>query len=74
MIDAVDLARGVADPAVRARSRKFVLPIVAFAVGSIGGAFAYVYGSFVALALPVLVLGGLAYGERSRASTSAAVP
>ncbi len=74
VIDAVDLARGVTDPALKARSRKFVLPIVTFAIGSIGGAFAYVYGGFMALALPVLVLVGLAYGEASRASTPPAVP
>jgi uncharacterized membrane protein YoaK (UPF0700 family) len=66
VIDAVDLARGAADSAVKTRSRKFVAPIVAFAIGSIGGAFGYIEGGFIALVLPVLTLVWLAWIARSR--------
>jgi uncharacterized membrane protein YoaK (UPF0700 family) len=61
VIDAVDLARGTADEAIRRRAVKFVGPIVAFAVGAIGGAFGYVSAGFFALAVPIAVLAVLAW-------------
>lgn len=60
VIDLVDLLRGEQDPALRQRCIKFVWPIVAFAIGCIGGAFAYVNLGFAALALPIGVLALLA--------------
>ena len=60
VLDAVDLARGAADDAVRQRSLKFIGPIVAFAFGAIGGAVGYLRLAFWALLAPVVVLGVLA--------------
>jgi uncharacterized membrane protein YoaK (UPF0700 family) len=57
VLDTVDLARCAADDAVRQRSLKFIGPIVAFAVGAVGGAESYVRFGFWALLAPVLVLG-----------------
>jgi uncharacterized membrane protein YoaK (UPF0700 family) len=65
VIDAVDLARGAGDETVRARSLKFVGPIVAFAVGAIGGGFGYVLTGFAALLLPIAILTLLAFDDRS---------
>jgi uncharacterized membrane protein YoaK (UPF0700 family) len=56
VIDAVDLARGVRDPATHSRARRFVVPIIAFAIGTIGGAFAYLHAGFAALLAPLAVL------------------
>lgn len=64
VIDAVDLLRGAGDATVRARSLRFIGPILAFALGAIGGAFGYVYAGFVALLLPMFVLLGLAAMQR----------
>jgi uncharacterized membrane protein YoaK (UPF0700 family) len=64
VIDWVDIARGAADDTARARSSKFFWPIVAFAAGAIGGAFAYKGVAFMALVLPVAVLLWLCIGER----------
>jgi uncharacterized membrane protein YoaK (UPF0700 family) len=61
VIDVVDLLRGAADDTVRQRSRKFVAPVVAFALGAIGGAFGYVEGGFTAVLLPIAVLLALAF-------------
>jgi uncharacterized membrane protein YoaK (UPF0700 family) len=62
VIDAVDMARGAADAAVRARARRIVESIAAFAVGAIGGAMAYVHAGFAALLAPVTVLAALGAG------------
>ena len=64
VIDWVDIARGAADETARARSSKFFWPIVAFAVGAIGGAFAYVSLAFMSLILPIAALAWLCIGER----------
>jgi uncharacterized membrane protein YoaK (UPF0700 family) len=56
VIDLVDIARGDAAPAVRARCRKFFWPVVTFGAGAIGGAFAYVQYGFWGLLLPLAVL------------------
>jgi uncharacterized membrane protein YoaK (UPF0700 family) len=63
VIDAVDLVRGAGDDTIRHRAAKFVGPIVAFAVGAIGGAFGYVIAGFFALVLPIAVLAVLAWRE-----------
>jgi uncharacterized membrane protein YoaK (UPF0700 family) len=60
VIDVVDLLRGAADAAVRERSRRFVAPITAFALGAAAGAFGYVTLGFAALLLPLALLGVLA--------------
>jgi uncharacterized membrane protein YoaK (UPF0700 family) len=70
VIDVVDLLRGGADETTRRRSMKFFGPIAAFAVGAIGGAYGYVNAHFVALALPMVALLGLAWVARRRAETS----
>lgn len=56
VIDLVDIARGDATPAVRARCSKLFWPVVAFGLGCLGGAFGYVYWGFWALLAPVAVL------------------
>lgn len=56
VIDAVDLLRGAADAAIRARARRFVWPVLCFAAGAIAGAFGYVHIGFAALLLPVALL------------------
>jgi len=56
VIDLVDIARGDAPPAVRARCSKFFWPVVTFGAGAIGGAFAYVRFGFWGLLLPMAVL------------------
>ncbi|MFZ6644090.1 YoaK family protein [Undibacterium sp. TJN25] len=63
VIDLVDILRGSADTAVRGRITKFLWPIVAFGVGAIGGAFAYVHLQFWALLLPIVILGWFAVSE-----------
>ena len=74
VIDLVDLARGAAGAPVRQRVQKFLWPILAFAVGAISGAFAYVYAGFWALALPVLMLLGLAAASSGQADARNAAP
>jgi uncharacterized membrane protein YoaK (UPF0700 family) len=74
VLDAVDLARGAGDDALRARARRFVGPIAAFAIGSIGGAFAYVHVGFSSLLAPLGVLAALALrGMPDTASADAIV-
>ncbi|WP_394782273.1 YoaK family protein [Undibacterium sp.] len=63
VIDLVDILRGSADTAVRGRITKFLWPIVAFGVGAIGGAFAYMHLQFWALLLPIAILGWFAVSE-----------
>jgi len=61
VIDVVDMLRGAADDATRQRSIKFVGPVIAFGVGCIAGAFAYVAAGFPALLLPVATFAALAF-------------
>jgi uncharacterized membrane protein YoaK (UPF0700 family) len=60
VIDAVDLLRGSADPALRRRFASLGWPVVAFALGAISAALAYPHVGFAALTLPVAILGVLA--------------
>lgn len=57
VIDTVDRLRGAADAATRARCAKFFWPVLAFALGCGVAAFAYLAFGFVALAVPVAILG-----------------
>ena len=56
VIDLVDVACGNGSDVVRERIRKFAGPIMAFAVGAISGAQAYLHAGFAALLLPIVVL------------------
>jgi uncharacterized membrane protein YoaK (UPF0700 family) len=57
VIDTVDRLRGAADAATRARCSKFFWPVLAFALGCGAAAFAYLAVGFVALIVPVAILG-----------------
>ncbi len=59
VIDLVDILRGSAATGTTARLWKFLWPVLAFGVGAVMGAFAYLYTGFFALALPVLILCGV---------------
>ena len=59
VIDSVDLLRGAAAPEVRDRLKRFIWPVLAFAVGALSGAFAYAGWKFWALLLPLVMLVGL---------------
>ena len=72
VIDTVDVLRGVGDGATSARCMKFFWPLLAFALGAIAAAFAYLAFGFVALALPLILLGGLIVVQQR--SGRAAVP
>ena len=71
VLDTVDVLRGVSDGATRARCVKFLWPLVGFAIGCIVAAFAYIAYGFAALALPLLILGGLIVVEHRTVRTSA---
>ncbi|MDO8306660.1 YoaK family protein [Herminiimonas sp.] len=64
VIDAVDVMRGAADDMVKQRCIKFLWPVVAFAIGAVGAAFAYQFAGFYALLLPIVILLYLMYIER----------
>jgi uncharacterized membrane protein YoaK (UPF0700 family) len=55
--DSVDRLRGAAGAATRARCAKFFWPVLAFALGCAAAAFAYRAFGFVALAVPLAILG-----------------
>jgi uncharacterized membrane protein YoaK (UPF0700 family) len=59
VIDGVDLLRGAAGPEVRDRLKRFIWPVLAFAVGALSGAFAYAGWKFWSLLLPLVMLAGL---------------
>lgn len=56
VIDLVDIIRGSAAAGTKARLWKFLWPVLAFGVGAVGGAFAYMVAGFFSLALPVVML------------------
>ncbi len=64
VIDSVDVLRGAADENIKRRCIKFLWPVVAFAIGAIGAAFAYQFAGFYALLLPICILLYLMYIER----------
>lgn len=59
VLDGVDVLRGHADVGARMRLSRMGPPILAFAAGAIGGAYAITFVGFWALALPALVLCGI---------------
>jgi len=65
-MDAVDLLRNADDDGVRDRIQKYLWPVIAFGTGAICGAFAQVYASLWALALPLLVVLSLGIAHASR--------
>jgi len=66
VMDAVDLLRNADDDGVRDRIQKYLWPVIAFGTGAICGAFAQVYASLWALALPLLVVLSLGIAHASR--------
>jgi len=56
VIDLVDPGARRCGPGRPRAHPKFLWPVVAFAIGAIGGAFAYLVASFWALALPLALL------------------
>ena len=64
VLDAVDLLRGHVHGGARVRLSRMWPPILAFAVGAIGGAYSITGIGFVALALPAVVLCGVFYLQR----------
>ena len=56
VIDLVDLAAGGQTDA-RARLRKMVPPVLTFAVGALAGAFLYALVGYLAVIVPILVIG-----------------
>lgn len=61
VLDLVDLLRGGAtEPGLRQRIQKFIWPILTFACGALCGALVYMQVSLWALALPLVILAGLA--------------
>jgi uncharacterized membrane protein YoaK (UPF0700 family) len=71
VIDTVDVLGG-GDSATKARCGKFFWPLLAFGIGAIVAAFAYLAVGFVALALPLLILAGLIVMEQSAPQPAAA--
>ena len=63
VIDGVDMLAGWSDPGTGARCVKFLWPLLAFAVGAVLAAFAYLSAGFVALSLPLLILASLIWAE-----------
>lgn len=59
VIDTVDIIRGAADAATRTRCAKFVWPVLAFGIGAVLAAYAYMFAGFWALLLPIFILLGL---------------
>lgn len=59
VLDLVDLARGNGGPDTRTRLWKFLWPVLAFGLGALHGALAYLYAGFVALLLPMAMLCGV---------------
>ncbi|MCA7951426.1 DUF1275 domain-containing protein [Burkholderia seminalis] len=75
VIDAFDWLVPIAAPAereaARARLRRTLPPVAAFALGAGAGATAYLYAAFWALALPLAVLGFLVFRSGLRAGQPA---
>jgi uncharacterized membrane protein YoaK (UPF0700 family) len=60
VIDATDMALGHAEPGTRERLRKLLWPVLAFGVGAMAGAAAFMQVGFLALVPAVLVVTWLA--------------
>ena len=67
VLDLVELLRsGATDAGLRQRIKKFFWPVLAFACGALGGAFVYMHVSLWALALPLIIIAGLALAAPAR--------
>lgn len=60
VVDLVDVISGISQPETRARIAKQLGPIVGFGLGALAGAQGYVHLGFVALLLPIGLVGLLA--------------
>jgi uncharacterized membrane protein YoaK (UPF0700 family) len=67
VIDAVDALRGAADSGTAERCMKFLWPVLAFGAGAIIAAFGYHEFGFIALLVPIAILGMLIWIDRSDA-------
>ncbi|MDQ1922663.1 YoaK family protein [Massilia pseudoviolaceinigra] len=56
VIDSIDVLRGAGDAATSARCGKFFWPLLAFAIGAIAAAFAFMAFGFIALLVPIAIL------------------
>ncbi|UOD33224.1 DUF1275 domain-containing protein [Massilia violaceinigra] len=56
VIDSIDVLRGAGDAATSARCGKFFWPLLAFAIGAIAAAFAFMAFGFIALIVPIAIL------------------
>lgn len=72
VIDSVDVLRGAAEAGTGARCAKFFWTIVAFGVGAILAAFAYLSFGFITVLVPILILVYLIVLERTPAAAPAA--
>jgi uncharacterized membrane protein YoaK (UPF0700 family) len=72
VIETVDVLRGV-DAAALSRCRKFLWPLLGFAVGAIAAAFAYQAFGFLALIVPIGILGYLIALEPASGPVTASV-
>ncbi|MCE3603821.1 DUF1275 domain-containing protein [Massilia sp. P8910] len=57
VIDSIDVLRGAGDAATGARCGKFFWPVLAFGTGAIAAAFAFKAFGFIALMVPIAILG-----------------
>jgi uncharacterized membrane protein YoaK (UPF0700 family) len=64
VIDSVDVLTGAANDTVRQRCIKFLWPVLAFAIGAVGAAFAFQHAGWGAMFLPIAVLSYLIFLER----------
>jgi uncharacterized membrane protein YoaK (UPF0700 family) len=71
VIETVDVLRGDADGGAAQRCRKFLWPLLGFAAGAIAAAFAYRAFGFIALILPIGILGVLIAMEPSAGAAPA---
>ncbi|MCC7701895.1 DUF1275 domain-containing protein [Janthinobacterium sp. GW460P] len=74
VLDTVDVLRGAADGATHARCMKFFWPLLAFALGAIAAGFGYLAFGFAALAVPLVLLGGLIVVERRSERAAVTAP
>lgn len=72
VIDSVDVLRGAGDAGTSARCAKFFWPLLAFALGCIAAAFAYLAYGFIVLMLPILILAFLIVIEPGTVAVTAA--
>lgn len=72
VIDSVDMLRGAGDSATAERCGKVFWPLLAFGIGAIIAAFAYLAYGFIALILPIAILVGLIAMDRLPARAAVA--